>query len=294
MSRRRESRASRLRGAPPFAHGSPPGRRASPPGGWGRCRPRATPGPPPGCRPTPIRNLRRRKTPASRATLGGRIWTEPARKIRRTPSNSHRTVGSLCPRGRGPGHLHAYVRLAAPVEAKQLHELNRRLVAYLHADASLFRSQRISPPAWHHQPQTPGSRLRPGHHGGGFHGHGEGPGWEPPELDRRFPPGAPPPKPRCMNLPIRPSRCPVPCPRVWPSSSTTRPTPTWTCPARLYTLVVASPGRRPERRTGCRRRPGPSAVRRQVRGARLDSETLRCAGQSPGRTTSSGGLPNCQ
>jgi hypothetical protein len=95
--------------------------------------------------------------------------------------------GFLVSSGRGPGHLHAYIRLAQPVAAPQLQELNRRLVRYLHADASPSALNGYLRPlgTWNYKPVALGAGSAAPVD---VHSHGNGDGWEIAALERTLPP----------------------------------------------------------------------------------------------------------
>lgn len=95
--------------------------------------------------------------------------------------------GFLVDSGRGRGHVHVYVRLAAPVGAARLQSLNRRLVAYLHADASpsALNGYLRPPGTFNHKPEALGTGpAAPVCVAADY----PGAGWEPAELEQLLPP----------------------------------------------------------------------------------------------------------
>lgn len=139
----------------------------------------------PGLSANPIRKMDRRKSLPSQylwCDLDAAGAQDQARAVELAANG-----GFLVDSGRGPGHLHLYVRLTEPVEAKQLQSLNRRLVAYLHADASpsALNGYLRPPGSLNHKPRvltgSPATRVK-------MNGHGEGPGWATINLDKRWGP----------------------------------------------------------------------------------------------------------
>ncbi len=88
----------------------------------------------PGLSWNPLRDMRRRRSLPS-----WYLWADLDGATRAQLARAEKLVargGFLVHSGRGPGHVHVYVQLAQLAPPEQLSSLNRRLVAYLSADAS--------------------------------------------------------------------------------------------------------------------------------------------------------------
>jgi hypothetical protein len=94
--------------------------------------------------------------------------------------------GCLVSSGRGPGHWHAYLRLAKPVAGDLVEEWNRRLVAFVHGDPSPVKHNSFLRPAgsFNHKPPVfgtgPAAPVV-------IDFLGEGTGWTLDDLDRMLP-----------------------------------------------------------------------------------------------------------
>lgn len=235
----------------------------------------------PGLSHNPTRLLAKRKSLPSSflwADLDGAGAQDQARAVE-IASNGGFCVLS----GRGPGHLHVYVRLAVPAESKQLQELNRRLVKFLHADASPSALNGYLRPVGtiNHKAALlragPGTEVRLDGHGDG---DGDGDGWEIAELEARLPPGRSTFSVMVGEEPVSAGPLPEPLPvgvaviLADPADAAVDRS------ARLFALVVAcrAGGLSPGQTVGAARYHRPSTAKY---GNRLDTEVARILAKLP-------------
>ena len=153
--------------------------------------------------------------------------------------------------GRGPSHVHGYVRLHKPIPPESVASLNRRLVRAVHGDASPSAlNGYLRPPfTWNHKrPLLDGSPAPLVW----LDAYRDGAGWDVTELDRLLPPVlhlSGPAGPRWKPQPL-PGLCPCGWRPSWPTHPTgpvtdRRDSSSWSLPAggpdcpKAQTLTLA-------------------------------------------------------